>query len=152
MKLSIAHQQMLEDGCPKACFRENTPEAQEAVLRLRKMASQPPQIRISHPKDVMPQAAPAPSMDARNARRILRHQDEGGSMARINEAKTILGQRTSKREIVAQLLLQKEGCTREDMIAATGWKSVSVVTQAKEHGIALRKVKEGNVTKYFGSK
>jgi len=144
MELSLAHQQMLEDGCPKACLRENTPEAQEAVLRLRKMASQPPQIRISHPKDVAPQAAPErPRHDLAAQVKTL------GADSLLPDSK---GKKPNKREIVAQLLLRKEGCTREDMIAATGWKSVSVVTQAKEHGIALRKVMEGDVTRYFGSK
>lgn len=58
----------------------------------------------------------------------------------------------SKTQIVADLLLRHEGCTRKDILAATGWPSVSVDAQAKASGLKLHKVKEGRTTTYFGAR
>lgn len=56
----------------------------------------------------------------------------------------------TKTALVGQLLLRKEGCTTADILAATGWPTVSVPAQAKAVGIGLRKEKDGKVTRYFG--
>ncbi len=57
----------------------------------------------------------------------------------------------TKVQIVASLLTRSGGCTRKDILAATGWPSVSVDAQARAAGLKLRKVKEGRTTTYFGS-
>lgn len=54
----------------------------------------------------------------------------------------------SKLEIVVELLIRKGGCTTADILAATGWPSVSVPQQAKAAGLTLRKEKKDGVTVY----
>lgn len=56
----------------------------------------------------------------------------------------------TKLEIVKGLLMRTAGCTLADILAATGWPSVSVPQQARAAGLTLRKEKDGSVTRYFG--
>jgi hypothetical protein len=56
----------------------------------------------------------------------------------------------SKTEIVAKLLQRASGCTKEDILRATGWKAVGVMQQAKVCGLKVKKLKEkGKPTRYF---
>lgn len=57
----------------------------------------------------------------------------------------------SKVETIGKLLLRPSGCTTADVLAATGWPSVSMPQQAKAAGLRLRREKEGKVSRYFGS-
>lgn len=54
----------------------------------------------------------------------------------------------SKLEAIVGLLTRPEGCTTKDVLAATGWPSVSMPQQAKAAGLTLRKEKVGGVTRY----
>lgn len=54
----------------------------------------------------------------------------------------------SKLAIVVDLLKRPEGCTTKDVLAATGWPTVSMPQQAKAAGLALKKEKDGKVTRY----
>lgn len=59
----------------------------------------------------------------------------------------------AKREIVADLLTRKEGCTTADILSATGWPSVSVPQQARSSGLVLRTQKmPGQPTRYWASR
>lgn len=58
---------------------------------------------------------------------------------------------STKVEVIASLLKRKEGCTTAEVLKATGWPSVSMPQQAKAASLKLRKVKEGSVSRYFGS-
>jgi hypothetical protein len=58
----------------------------------------------------------------------------------------------TKTALVGELLTRKEGCTTADVLALTGWPSVSLPAQAKACGLTLRKEKVGSVTRYWGSK
>ncbi len=58
----------------------------------------------------------------------------------------------SKAQMIADLLLRKEGCTTKDVLAATGWPAVSMPQQAKVAGLQLRKEKVEGVMRYWGSK
>ncbi len=49
---------------------------------------------------------------------------------------------------VAEMLQAKKGCTRADILGATGWPSVSVQQLAANAGLKLRKVKEGRIFRY----
>ena len=56
----------------------------------------------------------------------------------------------SKTEIVAKLLQRASGCTKDDILKATGWKAVGVMQQAKVCGLKVKKEKEkGKPTRYF---
>jgi len=57
----------------------------------------------------------------------------------------------SKTALVGELLSRKEGCTTADILALTGWPSVSVPAQAKAVGLTLRKEKQDGVTRYWGT-
>jgi hypothetical protein len=64
--------------------------------------------------------------------------------------KAAAGGAKNKVALIGELLRRKQGCTREDVLAATGWPSVSMPQQARALGVELRKVKnEGEVTRYF---
>ena len=56
----------------------------------------------------------------------------------------------AKAKLIGDLLLRPEGCTSADVLAATGWPSVSMPAQAKACGLELRKEKIDGVTRYFG--
>lgn len=58
----------------------------------------------------------------------------------------------SKAQMIADLLLRKEGCTTKDVLAATGWPAVSMPQQAKVAGLVLRKEKIDGTTRYWGAK
>ena len=56
------------------------------------------------------------------------------------------------RDAIAALLLRPEGCTTADILAITGWPSVSVPAQAQSAGLVLRKEKVDGVTRYWGKR
>lgn len=57
----------------------------------------------------------------------------------------------SKAEMVGLLLLREEGCTKSEVLAATGWPSVSMPAQARAVGLTLVKEKDkGKPTRYWG--
>lgn len=63
------------------------------------------------------------------------------------------GSARSKVNLIGDLLSRPEGCTTADVLAATGWPSVSMPAQAKFAGLALRKEKvKGEPTRYWGTK
>lgn len=71
--------------------------------------------------------------------------------AKKNGTKKSTGPRGEKTLEVRRLLLRKSGVTRAEILAATGWPSVSVQAMAKNCGLKLTKTKEkGSVTSYFG--
>ncbi len=130
MKLSTAHKQMIEDGCPEFLLRAGDMAAcSEAFERLRTQAAREPTIRkISHPRDII----------------------QGASEA--SPTAPMAPKKPNKRELVAQMLLRKEGCTRDEAAEATGYAKIHVPTWAKMAGIKVTIKVENNVTKYFGSK
>ena len=130
MKLSTAHKQMVEDGCPRFLLRTGGMGAcEETFARLRIQAAREPTMRrISHPKDI-PQVAPAAAPDVPMAPK-----------------------KPSKRELVTQMLIRKEGCTRDEAAEATGYAKIHVPTWAKAAGIKVTIKVENGVTMYFGSK
>jgi hypothetical protein len=54
----------------------------------------------------------------------------------------------SKLAVIVGLLKRNEGCTVKDVLAATGWPTVSMPQQAKAAGLSLKKEKDGSVTRY----
>ena len=54
----------------------------------------------------------------------------------------------SKLETVVKLMTRKEGTTAAEVLASTGWPTVSMPQMAKAAGLRLRKEKEGAVTRY----
>src|SRR5262249_24074506 len=57
----------------------------------------------------------------------------------------------SKVALIAAMLTRPEGCTTAEVLEATKWPTVSMPHQAKAGGLALRKVKEGKASRYYGS-
>jgi hypothetical protein len=57
----------------------------------------------------------------------------------------------NKSAMIGRMLCRPEGTTTAEILAATGWPTVSVPAQAQAAKIRnLRKVKEGKTTRYFG--
>jgi hypothetical protein len=60
--------------------------------------------------------------------------------------------RGEKTLAISELLSRVSGCTAKEVLAATGWPSVSMPAMAKACGLKLRKDKvKGQITRYFGS-
>lgn len=57
----------------------------------------------------------------------------------------------TKLSAVAGLLQRPEGCTREDILALTGWPSVTVPGMAAKAGLKLRQEKQGRSFRYWGT-
>ena len=57
----------------------------------------------------------------------------------------------SKLKSVVALLTREEGCTTKDILASTGWPSVSVPAMAKAAGLTLKKEKEDGITRYHAA-
>jgi hypothetical protein len=57
----------------------------------------------------------------------------------------------SKTALIVEMLKRKDGCTTKEVLAATGWPSVSMPAQARLAGLKLRKEKDGAVTRYFAN-
>lgn len=73
------------------------------------------------------------AQDARAARRqrlIAAAQDVAATQARTPAKRRETGPR-GKMALILELLTSREGCTREEILAATGWPSVSVQQCAK---------------------
>ncbi len=130
MKLSIAHKQMIEDGCPKFLIRTGGVAAcSEAFSRIRTQAAREPTTRrITHPRDINQGASAAPLGAPEGPKKM------------------------TKLELMAQMLLRKEGCTAAEAMKAMGWTKIGMNDMAERNGLTLRKVKEGTITRYFGSK
>lgn len=57
----------------------------------------------------------------------------------------------TKRAIVHSMLLRPEGCTTAEVLAATGWRQVSVAGIAHQYGMEVRQERRSGVTRYWGS-
>lgn len=70
-----------------------------------------------------------------------------GAPTAAGEAATVRG--GSKLEAIVGLLRRPVGCTAAEVLAATGWPTVSMPAQAKAAGIELTTAKEGRTTRYW---
>jgi hypothetical protein len=60
--------------------------------------------------------------------------------------------RVLKVEAIGKLLRRPNGCTRPEVLAATGWPSVSMQQQAEALGVKLKQDKKpGELTRYFAA-
>ena len=100
-------------------------------------------IVASAPEPDPPQHSPAPAEAAPASRSKPPRQDGGAS-------RPTAPSKGAKAKLIGDLLLRPEGCTSADVLAATGWPSVSMPAQAKACGLELRKEKIDGVTRYFG--
>ena len=136
---------------PEFLKRTDTPEQIQAVRD--KTVSDAKQRVIKNPPDAKAKVGKA-STDALNEMEPLPHtEDESKDRAPSKGSTSKRKRGGSKTGLIADLLLRKEGCTRDDILEVTGWPSVSVPAMAKAAGLKLRKEKtKGGKTHYFGSK
>jgi len=55
----------------------------------------------------------------------------------------------SKAWQIGQMFLRPEGVTTDEVLAATGWPSVSMPNQAKQAGLQVYKIRTGRRVRYF---
>jgi hypothetical protein len=91
-------------------------------------------------------------------REMLREAFQAGVSAKARKVRAAKKVKTtrepgapSKKEVVKNLLLRPEGTTAAEIMAATGWPSVSVPQQARSAGLTLRMEKDGRSTRYFAT-
>jgi antitoxin PrlF len=60
-------------------------------------------------------------------------------------------ERVSKAKVAERLLTRPTGATMRDIIAATGGPQYNELKRLAARGYAIRKLKEGNETRYFAS-
>ncbi len=58
---------------------------------------------------------------------------------------------TSKTVAVVAMLTRKSGCTRAEVLAATGWTAISMQQVAKVARLKLTAKKDGVCLRYFGA-
>jgi hypothetical protein len=85
------------------------------------------------------------------ARRLVGDIDAAVAKKRLKR----FGQRLGKNKIVYDMLVSSKGTTKKEILAATGWKQVSIAGMAHMMGLEVRKVKYRNTkgfkeTRYFG--
>lgn len=77
----------------------------------------------------------------------------GEAVAEAKPKKEPVRNGRSKVNVIGDLLLKPEGTTTAEILATTGWPSVSVPAQAKMAGLTLRSEKvKGEPKRYWGSK
>lgn len=99
-----------------------------------------------------------PSLDVA-ARLIAKARDYGWgdydakAMAKgpRSAVKAIEAKKQSKRGIILNLLTRPEGATRPELLAALGWKTISVQRWAAESNLSLRTENENGRLRYFAS-
>lgn len=64
-------------------------------------------------------------------------------------AATVRARPGSKTAVAGAMLTRPSGCTRQEILAATGWPTVSVQQVARSCGIAIRQQREGREVRYF---
>jgi antitoxin PrlF len=62
-----------------------------------------------------------------------------------------MDERVSKAKLTERLLTRPDGATMRDIIAATGGPQYNELKRLAARGYAIRKVKEGNETRYFAT-
>lgn len=101
---------------------------------------------------IVPTTATEKATENTMAKKNLKKKPSKKAKKAAKATKPANGNGKSKTEIVAAMLLRKDGCTSAEILAATKWPSVSVPGQAKANGLTLRKEKvAGEPTRYFGS-
>jgi hypothetical protein len=58
----------------------------------------------------------------------------------------------TKRAVVIEMLLRPEGCTKREVLAATGWGNVSIAGIAHNYGLDVRSVVQPGGRRYFASR
>lgn len=86
-------------------------------------------------------------MSGKDAIKVIK---AAGKTAKKPAKNASVGSKT-KTAIVAGLLTRASGCTTKDILDATGWPAVSVPAMAKAASLKLKKVKNGSVTRYYGT-
>ena len=99
---------------------------------------------LANPQKAETGIAPAVSCDEVEPAPQAKARRDGGASRPTAPSKG------AKAKLIGDLLLRPEGCTSADVLAATGWPSVSMPAQAKACGLELRKEKIDGVTRYFG--
>lgn len=142
---------MLEDGAPLECVKlpgEPRPVATPLPIK------EPPSMLKVHT------ASPAP-VEAETEETVMRTAKSSKTKAK-GKARTAVKGKTkakgsapakgirpgSKLETIVGMLKRKEGCTAAEVLAATGWPSVSMPQQARAAGLTLKTEKEGRTTRY----
>ena len=62
-----------------------------------------------------------------------------------------MDERVSKAKLTERLLTRPDGATMREIIAATGGPQYNELKRLAARGFAIRKVKEGNETRYFAT-
>jgi hypothetical protein len=166
------------DGLTIPAFlkREASPEEMDKVRKKLAKAVGPDRI-IKNPPDAKAAAKPSPTSVVpgtdtskwgkdRAARHAHRKAGEETSPVPVSDSpkrakragkaptkRAGYSKGQTKTALVGELLTRKEGCTTADVLALTGWPSVSMPAAAKACGLVLRKEKvPSEPTRYFGSK
>jgi Protein of unknown function (DUF3489) len=58
----------------------------------------------------------------------------------------------TKVAVVLDMLLRSEGCTKAEVLAATGWRNVSIAGIGHRFGLDVRSVIQPEGRRYFGSR
>lgn len=128
----------------EAKFRGRNAAASTTTAQLRALQEN---VKMKTKTEKKPAAPKRKAPKARSAKT----KPAASSAAKSNGDSDGAGGGESKVAMIAALLTSKDGCTAADILAATGWPTVSVPAQAKAAGLKLTKTKEGRTFRYRGT-
>ncbi len=154
------HQIMMEDGCPPKLLREGGSPKIQPTRRADSGVTLAPPLAVQKAlaaefadpvPEIPPQQESEPVATKSKTKTPSKKPAKLKSSVYTNGSGNSTIRPGSKVEIVASLLRRPEGCTTADILSATSWPSVSVPAMAKAAGLALKKEKDGKVTRYRGA-
>ncbi len=139
-RLPAHHKMMLDDGAPVECLRSGPPPK----LKHHRPADVPLVVR----KPTPPTEKEETTMPKKPSKKTSKAAAKSKARTPVKAAATTEVRAGSKLAMIAELLKRTNGCTTKDVLAATGWPSVSMPATAKAAGLTLKKEKVEGVTRY----
>ena len=132
---------------PKKAVKET-----KAKAKAKAKAAKAPKKAI---KETKAKAAKAPKKaikETKAPKKAIKETKAPKKAIKETKAKAAKPNGKTKIAMIGNLLNRKDGCTRKDVLEATGWPSVSLQQRARELGVKLRKDKQsGQPTRYFAA-
>jgi hypothetical protein len=114
--------------------------------------AEPESVKEEAPADGEPVDAAAPQPAAEQESEVSKKAKKGKAKKAAPKRAKSDKPRGEKTLAISKLLSRASGCTAKEVLAATGWPSVSMPAMAKACGLKLRKdKKKGKPIRYFGT-
>ena len=141
-----------EDASDAKAAKAPKKAVKETKAKAKAKAAKAPKKAI---KETKAKAAKAPKKaikETKAPKKAIKETKAPKKAIKETKAKAAKPNGKTKIAMIGNLLNRKDGCTRKDVLEATGWPSVSLQQRARELGVKLRKDKQsGQPTRYFAA-